>query len=768
MMLSGLTIALVCLAGAQPPSPALLRGKDGVELALPSGRLRLQVLSPEVVRVVQAPSSGFSTRPSLVRVGRWPGAPWHLRQRSDGWTLSTAKLNVTISKTGTVAFRDAEGRLLLRETGPGARRLVPKRLAGELGYECEQYFSPNPHESFYGLGTHPEGWFDLAGHVVPLQQENTRDSTPFLLSSRGYGLLFDHTSQGEVRLGPASQLLPAGCLRSPEGKPGALKAEYFADTELRNPALACEESAPAFTAPPRPAPDFPSTNFSIRWTGSIVPPKSGRYQFRTIADDGVRLWVGGRLLIDNWTVQAPTERTASVQLDSGKPVPIRLEYFQAGGGAELRLLWTLPGQPPRHEWWFDFADQLDYVFLYGPSLDAIIAHYRRDTGQAPLFPVWAYGLWQCKERYKSSAELLAVAEEYRRRRLPLDAIIQDWFYWDPHPWGSHRFDAARYPDIAATLRQLRRDYHLHTMVSVWAKFAPGSDHYDELDRRGLLYPPYGDWSGAEMRYYDAFSREGRERYWRQIRESLFDKGFEAWWLDATEPEVDWSRFRETKTALGAGARVANAYSLMTTEGVYRGQLAAAPDQRVFIMTRSVFAGQQRNSAASWSGDIRGDWVTFRRQIAAGLNNCLAGLPYWNTDIGGFFSRPATDPDYRELFVRWFQYGAFTPIFRIHGTGAAKEPWLYGPEAERILASFIRLRYRLFPYVYSWAWRVTAEHSTLMRALPMDFAADPASRRIGDQFLFGQGLMACPVTEPGAKTRRVWLPAGRDWFDFWTG
>lgn len=768
MMLLGLTLAVVSNVGTPPSVPAVVRRLDGAEFVLPEGRLRLQVLSPEVVRVVQAPLTGFSTRPSLARVGRWPGARWSLRQGPEGWRLSTQKLNVSVSSDGTLAFRDAYGGLLLREPGPGARRLRPKSIAGESAYECVQVFIPNKDESFFGLGTHPEGWFDLAGHVVPLIQENTRDSTPFLVSSRGYGLLFDHTSQGEVRLGPSAQPIPASCLRNTAGETGSLLAEYFLGTDLGQPVLSRSEAAPSFATPPKPAPDFPATNFSVRWSGSLVPPKSGVYRIRTIADDGVRLWVAGKLVIDNWTTQAPTERTASVRLEAGRPVPIRLEYFQAGGGAELRLQWVPPGQPSRHEWWFDFADQLDYVFFYGPSMDAIVARYRRDTGQAPLFPVWAYGLWQCKERYKSSEELLAVASEYRRRRLPLDAIIQDWFYWDPHPWGSHQFDTARYPDIAATLRELRDRYHLHTMVSVWAKFAPGSAHYDELDRAGLLYPRYGDWSGSEMRYYDAFSPEGRRRYWRQIRDSLFAKGFEAWWLDATEPEVDWNRFRETKTALGVGARVANAYSLMTTEGVSKGQLATAPNHRVFIMTRSIFAGQQRNAAASWSGDIRGDWVTFRRQIAAGLNNCMAGLPYWNTDIGGFFSRPASDPDYRELFVRWFQYGAFTPIFRIHGTGAAKEPWLFGPEAERILARFIRLRYRLFPYVYSWAWRITADGGTLMRGLPMDFPEDPASRTVDDQFLFGQGLMVCPVTEPGATSRRVWLPSGRDWFDFWTG
>jgi alpha-D-xyloside xylohydrolase len=412
--------------------------------------------------------------------------------------------------------------------------------------------------------------------------------------------------------------------------------------------------------------------------------------------------------------------------------------------------------------WSQMAESIDYTFLYGPDLDDVVASYRDLTGAAPLFPRWAYGFWQSKERYKTQDEVVDVAREFRRRRVPIDVVVQDWFYWDPFTWGSHRFDRARYPDPAAMVRALHA-LNTRLMISVWAKFRPGSDNHTEMAARGFLYPAFdearGGPRGNSERYYDAFDPAARALYWRQIDDQLFSKGIDAWWLDATEPEIgDLKRDEVRKimatTAVGHGARQLNAYSLMTTEAVYRGQRSSDPGRRVVILTRSAFAGQQRNAAATWSGDVDATWDVFARQVAAGINFGLSGVPYWTTDIGGFFAneypRGGEDPAYQELFTRWYQWGAFCPLFRVHGTTVPREIWRFGEPgtwAYDTQLRFNRLRYRLLPYVYSLAGQVTHGGGTLLRGLVFDFRGDPQAREVKDQHMFGPAFLVSPVLEP---------------------
>ncbi len=368
--------------------------------------------------------------------------------------------------------------------------------------------------------------------------------------------------------------------------------------------------------------------------------------------------------------------------------------------------------------------------------------------------------------------MLDIAAEYRRRKDPIDNIVQDWFYWDPYPWGSHKFDPKRYPDPAAAFATLH-DEGFHVMISVWGTFNAGSEsnpnpNYQALDAKGFFYPPA---VRSDNRFYDAFNPAARELYWDQVRDQIWSKGVDAWWLDASEPEANMAELRKTTTGLGPGALVLNAWPLMHTTGVSDGQLRDAPDKRVFILTRSAFAGQQRTGAATWSGDITGDWPVLKRQISAGLNFCLSGIPYWTTDIGGFFVNypgGCSNPEYRELYTRWFEFGAFCPIFRSHGTSTPREMWRFGPETESTLLKYDRLRYRLLPYIYSMAWNVTKNGGTLMRALVMDFPKDPKALAVQDEFLFGPSILVCPVTDKGASSRQVYLPRGTGWTDFWTG
>ena len=443
----------------------------------------------------------------------------------------------------------------------------------------------------------------------------------------------------------------------------------------------------------------------------------------------------------------------------------------------------------------EVADAIDYYFLYGPELDNIIAGYRDLTGSAPMFGKWAYGFWQCKNRYRSQQELLDVAHQYRQMHIPVDNIVQDWFWWDT--MGSFRFNK-NYPDAKAMVDDLHRN-NFHLMISTWPFFYPGTPVYDDMDKRGFFLDRWAvdGVFPAGMAVYDAMNPEARAAYWRLMDNALFKIGVDAWWLDTNEPETggrEENIITRDHTAIGSGARYANIFPLMHDEGVYQGQRNETDRKRVFILSRSAFAGIQRDGVAAWSGDVRSTFDSFKRQIPAGLNYSLSGLPYWTTDIGGFYLGNPDDPAYRELFVRWFQYGSFCPIFRVHGTRSTdpaelaawgpeavtilvdakgtrapshNELWSYGPEAQKILTAFDRLRYRLMPYIYSLAWKTTSEGYTPMRALAMDFRTDARVLSIGDQFMFGPAILVNPVTEQGATTRHLYLPVS-GWYDFWTG
>jgi len=420
----------------------------------------------------------------------------------------------------------------------------------------------------------------------------------------------------------------------------------------------------------------------------------------------------------------------------------------------------------------EVADVIDYYFLYGPEFDKIIGEYRDLTGQAPLFGKWAYGFWQCKNRYKSQDEILGVAKKYRDLHIPVDNIVQDWFWWNRK--GEFVFNK-NYPDPKGMIDQLHNE-NFHLMISIWPFFEPGSKNYDYMQSKGWFVdkfkyakPPYHT---DAMAVYDATSPEARKFYWDEVNKGLFSIGADAWWMDTTEPETEGQEeniLLNHKLAAGSGNRYVNVYPLLDTGAVYDGQRSASDKKRVFILSRSAFAGSQRNAVTAWSGDINSDWFSFRRQIPAGLNFALSGIPYWTTDIGGFVFGSPADPAFRELFIRWFQYATFNPVLRVHGTRNPDENelWSYGPDAQSILVNFDRLRYRMLPYIYSLAWKTTSEAYTPMRPLVMDFRNDSRAQDIGDQFMYGPAFLVNPVTEPSSTTRLVYLP-NTTWYDFWSG
>jgi alpha-D-xyloside xylohydrolase len=408
--------------------------------------------------------------------------------------------------------------------------------------------------------------------------------------------------------------------------------------------------------------------------------------------------------------------------------------------------------------WSDAGDNLDYYFIYGKNMDKVIAGYRHLTGQAPMYGKWAYGYWQSKEHYENQAEIMAVATQYRKLKIPIDNIIQDWDYWNgAGNWSGMFFDRELFPSPKEMVKRFHQ-MNFHMMISIWPALGPNTAIYKDMLKHGFLYKPVG-WAG--FKYYDAFNPAANRLYWEYLKKGLYDTGIDAWWIDSTEPDVVNALTKESteyemkkmgSNYLGSWGRYLNAFSLVMTDAIYSYWRDETSDRRAYILTRSTFAGQQRNASTTWSGDIGANWEVYKNQISAGINHCMSGVPYWTFDIGAFvigayeglFNKGGKDPAYQELYTRMFQFGAFAPIFRSHGSETPREIWEIDQYSD-VLIRFDNLRYRLMPYIYSLAWKVTSEGYTYMRGLPMDFAADKNTLCIDDQFMFGPAVMVCPVT-----------------------
>ena len=420
----------------------------------------------------------------------------------------------------------------------------------------------------------------------------------------------------------------------------------------------------------------------------------------------------------------------------------------------------------------------DYYFMYGGNADGVIAQMRKLTGQSPMLPLWAYGFFQSRERYQNQFETLDVVKQYRKLGVPLDCIIQDWQYWGRDSlWNLMDFNPETFPrpqEMVDSVHQMNAKF----MIVTWPGFGPLTPQYKELKDKNLLinfdtWPPK---SGTKP--YDVYSAEARDIYWRYLNNGIFSKNVDGFWLDSTEPDhinVKESDY-DLPTSLGTFRSVHNAFPLMTVGGVYNHWRGETSDKRVVILTRSAFAGQQRYGANTWSGDVSSDWGTLRRQIPGALNFSLSGNPYWNSDIGGFFAGRynagggAKNPDFQELYVRWMQFAAFTPMMRSHGTDIRREIYQFGKRGEwafDVQEKYINLRYSLLPYIYSTSWDVSKNNGTFMRALVMDFSQDKNVWNIDNEYMFGQSFLVNPVTEKGKEEQDVYLPGGSDWFDFWT-
>jgi alpha-D-xyloside xylohydrolase len=791
---------------AEPPS--YIQTKDGIIVFTDpaytgtSQAVKLEVISDNVIRVIAASGKDILSTQSLVTVyTKRSDLTWKVISSGDKLNLKTRELTATVHlKTGAVSFLDSKGKKIVNEKPIAGRSFQSTVFDGKRYYNLTQTFQTTSGEAWYGLGQHQDGVLNHRGQQVSFFQNNTEVAIPFLISSKNYGILWDNyslTKAGDTRpLHPLSSFQ----LFSKHGEAGWLTASYSNDkqkpadiiTERAETGIDMEFLGESRIKLPK---EFTGEKGLVTWEGSIASQLSGLHHLRFIFGGSLKVWLDGKLVLDHWRKSwNPAPALIPFHIKKGEKATIKIEWIPEGGESYISLKWQEPlsGEELNS---FSFSSeagqQIDYYFVYGNNMDEVISGYRMLTGKAPIVPKWALGFWQSRERYKTQHEILSTVDEFRKRKIPIDNIVLDWSYWREAEWGSQDFDEKRFPAPDSMIDVLHKKYNTQIMISVWPKFYEGIPAYREFDKKGWLYKKniadrQRDWiaKGYISTFYDAFNENARKGFWDLINNKIYSKGIDAWWMDASEPDilsnVDPERRKQqmSPTALGSAAEYLNAYPLQNAKGIYEGQRSTDPDKRVFLLTRSGFAGSQRYGAAIWSGDIGSTWTDMKNQIAAGVNFSMSGLPYWTMDIGGFvvpekFERPNAESleEWRELNTRWYQFGSFVPLFRSHGQFPYREVFNLATEDHAAYKSFLyynKLRYRLLPYIYSLAGAVYRDNYTIMRGLAMDFAKDTAVLNIADQYMFGPSLLINPVYGYKHISREVYLPKCAGWYDLYSG
>jgi alpha-D-xyloside xylohydrolase len=703
---------------------------DRVNVTLADGTLSISPLADNTVRIKFYKVSEGNL-PELIFTSGAKTPEFKVADSPSKLEIKAPKITVSLDKqTGKLSYADNAGKVFLSEKA-GARKLTSDSIQGEPCVAVEQSFESPADEYIFGLGQFQDGQYNLKNVTRQLTQVNTQIAIPFIYSSKGYGLMWHQ--YGLTDFNPTTNFV-------------ALEKQQQSTAGSNQMAEVTTTSGTQRV----------SQNQSL-YMGKLNVPADGEYSiFLDLGDMGNRHFVviDGKPCMDQSNQWLPPTSGTLVNLKAGEhQVQIlcksnntpKLSWKQSDNSTTFRS---------------PVAKALDYVVFYGPSADNVIASYRNLSGSVPMFPEWAYGFWQCRERYTSGTHLVETIKEFRKRNLPVDVIVQDWQYWGKYGWGVPKFDEANYPNPAGFIKELH-DLNAHFNISVWENLDKKSEvAKDYVDNN--LFIPNSPW-------VDVFNPKGRETHWNALNKNLFSLGVDSWWMDATEPEND--ALKGKKTFLGAGDFYRLTYPLFVSQAVYEGQRKTTLDKRVCILTRSAFLGQQKYGIINWSGDIGGTWDTYKRQIVAGLNYTITGLPYWTTDIGGFF-RPGrsqyTDEKFQDLLTRWYQWGTMSPIFRMHGYQTETEPWKYGQKVEDNMRKMLNLRYRLIPYIYSEAWQITKNNSTMMRPMVMDFNGDVDAVKSQYQYMFGKSILTAPITEPNVTEWNVYLPKAAGWYDFWTG
>jgi len=718
----------------------IVRYYDRVELVSSKGKFIIIPLRDNTVRVKFLLREEEKLLPEFVFVKQYKVPNFKVEKTNTKIFIKCKEINVIINReTGKIDFADPKGNIFLQEK-ENSRIVKPNLIDDEeLCYFIEQSFLTFDDEYLFGLGQFQDGHYNIKFITRRLTQVNSQISIPFIYSSRGYGLIWHQ--YGLTDFNPADSFIKLDKLENISNNIDIADVTTTKGTQkiLQNQNL---------------------------YTGKFDILQEGEYVFfLDLGNMGNRYFIAidGNVIIDQsnfWL--PPCVSTSPIKLKAGE----HKVSIICKSDNKPKLSWRktdnfITFRSPN-------ANMLDYIVFYGPEADRVIASYHILSGNVPMLPIWAYGFWQCKERYTSAKQLIETVLEFRNRDIPIDVIVQDWQYWGENGWGVPKFDRINYPNPESFIKKLH-DLNVHFCISIWSNPDKNSKLGNEFLQKNYYIP--------ESQWLDYFNPEVCKEYWKVLKENMFDYGVDAWWMDAVEPEND--ALVGKKTFLGRGEFYRLTYPLMVSKAVYDGQRETTDRKRVCILTRSSYLGQHRYGTINWSGDINSDWDTYKRQILAGLNNSITGNPYWTTDIGGFF-RPGqmqyNDIKYHEILIRWFQWGAFNPIFRIHGYQSDTEPWKYGSLVEENFRKTLNLRYRLMPYTYSSAWQITCSGIMLMRPLVMDFYFDEEALKYPYEYMFGKSILVCPVTEAmytkgdfdNIKMKDVYLPAGTDWYDFWTG
>ncbi len=700
---------------------------DKIVVTMSEGTLIISPVTDNAARIKYYKDSEGNL-PELILSSDLATPAYKVSDLKDELSVITKDLIVTLNKmSGRLSFKDCTGKTFLNEK-EGSRFLIPDSIGGEACFLSEQSFESPADEYIFGLGQFQDGQYNLRNVQRRLTQVNTQISLPFIYSSKGYGLLWHQ--YGLTDFNPAGNFVKLVRMEQAAGSTQLAEVTTTSGTQRI------------------------SQNQSL-YTGKLTVDQEGEYSvFLDLGSMGNRHFVSidGKPVIDQTNMWLPPTSGTLVKLSAGEhSVQIICKSDNTPA-----LSWKMCDNFMTFR--SPVSKELDYVVFYGPDAENVISTYRNLSGNAPMFPKWAYGFWQCRERYTSGKHLVETVKEFRRRNLPLDVIVQDWQYWGNRGWGVPQFDERNYPDPAGFIKELH-DLNAHFNISIWSNPDKNSEIGKKFVEKNRFIP--------DTKWLDYFNPETRKEYWGTLKDNMFDVGVDSWWMDAVEPEND--ALKGTNTFAGPGDFLRLTYPLMVSKSVYEGQRAASSDKRVCILTRSAFPGQQRYGVINWSGDIGFTWDVFRNQIVAGLNYSISGFPYWTTDIGGFF-RPGrsqyTDEKYHETFIRWFQWGTFNPVFRVHGYQTETEPWKYGQAVEDNVRKMLELRYRLLPYIYSEAWQVTSAGSTMMRPLVMDFREDAEALDQPYEYMFGKSFLVAPVTESGKKQQAVYLPKSSGWYDFW--
>jgi alpha-D-xyloside xylohydrolase len=814
MRFTTIATAVAVLAAGHAMAGTFEKTATGVVIKPDTGaarEVRLEVMADNIVHVVKLDQAGKALTPSLMTVAAPVSGNFSVTASGkDSVTLKAKKISVAVSlATGQVQFFNAAGKAFLTQQ---AESMAPVDIDGKPFLAVKQGFNYGTKDAFYGLGQHQNHQMNLNGEDVLLMQHNMAIAVPFVVSDKNYGVLWDNNSIS--RFGdskPYAWLSRDLQLTDADGKAGGLTARYYIGDKL---VFTRQEKDIAYQYLKDVAENWPkevdpkAANLKVVWDGAMASPKAGVHKLQLYSSDYAKLSLDGKEIMDVWRQGwNPWYHNFEVKFESNKPVKLHLEWKPSGGMVAITHNDPLP-QDERHSLTFssEVAQGINYYVVSGENIDNVIAGYRHLTGQAPMMPKWAYGFWQSRQRYETQEQLLGVLREYRKQGWPVDNMVQDWFYWPENGWGSHDFDKARFPDPKAMVDEVHKA-NARIMISIWGKFYSNTDNYKELASKGYMWTKNVedgalDWVGPGYKnsHYDPYTKEARDIYYRQMKPKLVDLGFDAWWMDNTEPDVlSNTRPADFKkligpTVYGGGEITFNPYSLVHTEGFYSHLKNDQPEKRQFILSRSGFAGIQRNATAVWSGDTASRWNNLYDQISAGVSISMSGIPNWTHDIGGYAQEtrfqvgdvgsaqenrstgikqgnPEDIKEWRELNLRWFQFGAFSPLFRSHGEVVKREINEISPAGSPMRESMVwydQLRYRLMPYIYSTAAETHYESGSIMRGLVMDFPQDDAVKNINDQYLFGHNMLVAPVYVYGARERSVYLPKGANWYDLYTG